>query len=100
MRFSPGQRSQVLTARLYLLEVRPIDLYVWDASQKQILKTRLTASQVGWNDFDLSAQNIVMDGDFYVGFVRWEYSMPALGVDTNSPLDSRSYFIDHDEWTS
>ncbi|HEY88448.1 MAG TPA: hypothetical protein G4N98_01765, partial [Thermoflexia bacterium] len=47
----------------------------------------------GWLDVDLSGYNLMVSGDFYVGFLYpGGANDPSLGVDTTLP-DGRSYEV-------
>jgi len=99
VRFTPSVgRVQVMRARYYLLEPRPIQVHVWDANHTDLI-TPFTANttQEGWNDVNLSAYNLTVSGDFYVGFLHLENYRPTLGVDT-SATDRRSFEVDGAYW--
>ena len=98
VRFTPPGQVQLMRARYYLLDPRPIEVHVWDANRTDLI-TPFTANtnQDGWNDVDLSAYNITVSGDFYVGFLHLEDYRPTLGVDTTS-ADLRSFEVDGAYW--
>jgi hypothetical protein len=100
VRFTPpaGGPVQLVRARYYLLDPRPIEVHVWDANHTDLV-TPFTAAtnQEGWNDVDLSAYNVTVTGDFYVGFFHLEDYRPTLGVDTTSG-DGRSFEVDGGYW--
>jgi ligand-binding sensor domain-containing protein len=99
VRFTPlAGQVQLMRARYYLLDPRPIEVHVWDDSHNDLI-TPFTANtdQDGWNDVDLSAYNVTVSGDFYVGFLHLEGYRPALGVDTTS-ADGRSFEVDGAYW--
>ena len=95
---SPAGQAQLMRARYYLQDPLPIQVHVWDASHTDLI-TPFTAntSQDGWNDVDLSAYNITVSGDFYVGFLHLENYRPTLGIDTTS-ADGRSFEVDGAYW--
>jgi len=99
VRFAPsGGQSQLMRARYYLLDPRPIEVHVWDENHTDLI-TPFTANtdQDGWNDVDLSAYNVSVSGDFYVGFLHLEGYRPTLGIDTTS-ADGRSFEVDGAYW--
>lgn len=99
-RFTPPSGSfRVVRARLFLQDPRPVQVHVWDATHNDLI-TPFTANttQEGWNDVDLSSYNIIVSGDFHLGFLHLEDWRPTLGVDTNSPADGRSYEVDGAYW--
>jgi len=67
---------------------------VWDANRTDLI-TPFTAptNRDGWNDVDLSAYNLTVSSDFYVGFLHLENYRPTLGVDTAS-ADGRNFEVD------
>ncbi|RLC74064.1 MAG: hypothetical protein DRI61_17310, partial [Chloroflexi bacterium] len=94
---SPGQ-AQIQYARYYLQDPRPIEVHVWDTEHNDLITPfQATCTQDGWNDVDLSTHNIVVNGDFYLGFLYLEDYRPTLGVDTSAP-DSRSFEVDDAYW--
>ena len=94
----PAGQAQLMRARYYLLEPRPIEVHVWDENHTDLI-TPFTANtdQDGWNDVDLSGYNITVNGDFYVGFFHLEDYQPTLGIDTTS-ADGRSFEVDGAYW--
>jgi hypothetical protein len=99
VRFTPPQgQVQLMRLRYFLQDPRRIDVHVWDANRNNVITVfRVFTSQDGWNQVDLSAYNITVSGDFYVGFFHLEDYRPVLGVDTSSP-DGRSFEVDGDYW--
>ena len=98
VRFTPPGQVQLMRARYYFLDPRPIQVHVWDASRTDLIAPfTANTSQDGWNDVDLSAYNITVSGDFYVGFLHLEDYRPTLGVDTTS-ADGRSFEVDGAYW--
>jgi hypothetical protein len=98
VRFTPTGQVQVIRARYYLQDPRPIEVHVWDADHNDLITPfTATVTQDGWNDVDLSAYNITVSGDFYVGFTHLEDYRPTLGVDTTSS-DGRSFEVDGGYW--
>ena len=99
VRFTPpGTQAQLLRARYYLLDPRAIEVHVWDENHTDLI-TPFTANtdQDGWNDADLSAYNVTVSGDFYVGFLHLEDYRPTLGIDTTS-ADGCSFEVDGEYW--
>jgi len=85
-------------ARYYFLDPRPIEVHVWDENHTDLIAPfTANTSQDEWNDVDLSAYNITVSGDFYVGFLHLEDYRPTLGIDTTS-ADGRSFEVDGAYW--
>ncbi len=99
VRFTPPvDQVQVMRARYYLQDPRPVEVHVWDANHTDLITPfTVAASQDGWNNVDLSAYNITVSGDFYVGFTHLEDYRPTLGVDT-AASDGRSFEVDGGYW--
>lgn len=53
----------------------------------------------GWNDVDLSGQNIIVSGDFWIAF-KWlgQFLAPCVALEF-SALDGRSFFGVPGDWT-
>jgi uncharacterized repeat protein (TIGR01451 family) len=98
VRFTPAGQAQLMRARYYLLDPRPIEVHVWDEDRTDLI-TPFTADtdQDGWNDVDLSSYNVTVSGDFYLGFIHLEDYRPTLGIDTTS-ADDRSFEVDSEYW--
>jgi len=96
----PGGSATLVRARYYLQDPRPIEVHVWSADAHADLITPFQADLTldGWNDVDLSAYNLTVNGDFCVGFLHLEDYRPTLGVDTTAPVDDQSYEIDGAYW--
>jgi len=78
VRFTPPGQAQLVRARYYLLDPRPIQVHVWDANHTDLIAPfTANTNQDGWNDVDLSAYNLTVSDDFYVGFLQRGFS-PAL----------------------
>jgi len=98
VRFTPPGQVQLVRARYCLLGPRPIQVHVWDANRTDLIAPfTVNTNQAGWNNVDLSAYNITVSGDFYVGFLHLENYRPTLGVDTAS-ADDRSFEVDGAYW--
>ncbi|MBL7183715.1 MAG: hypothetical protein ISS50_04615, partial [Anaerolineae bacterium] len=94
----PVGQAQLMRARYYLLDPRPIEVHVWDENHTDLIAPfTATTDQDGWNDVDLSAYNVTVSGDLYVGFLHLEDYRPTLGVDTTS-ADGRSFEVDGAYW--
>ena len=102
VRFSTPDGPAVLqTVRIYLLQAandHPIQIHVWDVDHNDLIPARQfsPAAGEGWYDFDFSAQNLSVDGDFYIGFLyagAEAFYDPSIGVDSDAPLDGRSYEV-------
>jgi uncharacterized repeat protein (TIGR01451 family) len=99
VRFTPpvGQ-AQLMRARYYFLDPRPIEVHVWDENRTDLIPPfTADTDQDGWNDVHLSAYNVTVSGDFYLGFIHLEDYRPTLGVDTTS-ADDRSFEVDGEYW--
>ena len=96
----PAGQVKVVRARYYLYDPRPIEVHVWDYAAHNNLITPFTANTTaeGWNDVDLSAYNIVVSGDFCLGFLHLEAYRPTLGSDFDPPIYGRSYEVDGAYW--
>ncbi|MBC8263161.1 MAG: FG-GAP repeat protein [Anaerolineales bacterium] len=99
VRFTPpAVQAQLMRARYYLLDPRPIKVHVWDENHTDLIAPfTANTDQDGWNDVDLSAYNVTVSGDFYVGFFHLEDYRPTLGIDTTS-ADGRSFEVDGAYW--
>ncbi len=99
VRFTPpAGQAQLRRARYYFLDPRPIEVHVWDENHTDLIAPfTANTSQDEWNDVDLSAYNITVSGDFYVGFLHLEDYRPTLGIDTTS-ADGRSFEVDGAYW--
>src|SRR5699024_7406613 len=75
---------------------------VWDASGKDGLPGEKLAGPIDadairdpdeWTVVELSDENIIVDGDFYMVYVQTEDNefAPLLGIDTDEPYAGRSY---------
>ena len=95
---APGDSAQLVGARYFFMgPVAPIEVHVWDADRNDLI-TPFTATPTsdGWFDVDIGAQNVVVSGDFYVGFLHTVDADPTLGVDTSQP-DGRSHEVPWEE---
>ncbi len=99
VRFTPpADQAQLMRARYYLQDPRPIEVHVWDENHNDLIAPfTANTGQDGWNDVDLSAYNLTVSGDFYVGFFHLEDYRPTLGIDTTS-ADDRSFEVDGEYW--
>ena len=95
VRFTPpAGGAKLLRARYFFLApVAPIQVHVWDDNHADLIAPfTATPAGDGWFDVDLSASNLTVDDDFYVGFLYTQDTDPTLGADTSSP-DGRSYEV-------
>ena len=99
VRFTPpAGQVQVTRARYYLQDPWPIEVHVWNANHTDLITPfTATASQDGWNDVDLSAYNVTVSGDVYMGFFHLEDYRPTLGVAATS-ADGRSFEVEAGYW--
>ena len=95
----PGGSADIVRARYYLQDPRPIEVHVWSGDTHDDLLAPFQAdpTQEGWNDVDLSAYSLTVSADFCVGFLHLEDYRPTLGVDTTAP-DNQSYEVDGAYW--
>lgn len=100
---TPGPPARLVGARHYLgvASASPIAVHVWNADRNELITPFTVAPPVGtgWFDVNLSAYNLTMSGDFYVGFLSTQDFQPDVGVDTTSP-DGRSYKVPWQETSS
>jgi len=100
VRFSPQQVPATLVrARFYFYgPFAPVQVRVWDANHNALsLPVTASPTQDGWLEVDLSAQNVTVTGDFYVGYFHLTDYTPTLGSDFSAP-DGRSYEVDGEYW--
>ncbi|NOZ70456.1 MAG: hypothetical protein GXP38_00850 [Chloroflexi bacterium] len=93
VRFTPpAGGAKLLRARFYFIApVAPIKVHVWDTDHYDLFPSiTATPSGDGWFEVDLSAQNLTLNEDFYLGFKYTQDYAPTLGVDTSAP-DGRSW---------
>jgi len=97
---------KLLTARFYQSTVETahdqVELHVLnsDGSGDLAGSTPVTFTTItGWNDVDLSGQNIIVSGDFWIAY-RWlgQFLAPCLATDTPS-LHGRSFSGSPGSWT-
>lgn len=95
VRFTPpAGGAKLLRGRYYFIApVAPIEVHVWDQNHNDLISP-VTATPVGdgWFDVELSAANLTVNDDFYLGFLYTQDYAPTLGVDTSAP-DGRSYEV-------
>jgi len=95
VRFTPpAGGGKLLRGRFYFIApVAPIAVHVWDTNHQDLIApVPATPAGDGWFDVDLSAANLMVNDDFYLGFLYTQDTDPTLGVDTSSP-DGRSYEV-------
>lgn len=100
VRFTPPATPATLVwARFYFYgPFAPVEVHVWDANRNSLgSPVPASPTQEGWFTVDLSGQNIVVSGDFYVGFLHTVGYQPTLGSDFSAP-DGRSYEVDGAYW--
>ncbi len=101
VRFTPpGGGSKLVRARFYFIApVAPIAVHVWDTNHSDLISP-ITATPTGdgWFDVDLSAANLTVNGDFYLGFLYTQDAAPTIGTDTSDP-DGRSYEVPWEQKT-
>jgi len=100
VRFSPQQVPATLVrARFYFYgPFAPVQVRIWDADHNALsLPVTASPTQDGWFEVDLSAQNVTVSGDFYVGYFHLTDYTPTLGSDFSAP-DGRSYEVDGEYW--
>jgi len=99
---------KLLTARFYQSTMEtaygPVELHVlnsdgsgdWPGSTPI---TVTTTPPAGWNDVDLSGQNVIVSGDFWIAYKWLETGLhPCLGLEY-SAVDGRSYYGSPGSWT-
>jgi hypothetical protein len=90
-------KAKLLTARFYLTSLTlPVTfgVHVYDSSQTELTNpgTNGTLSTSGtWIDVDLSDQNIIVTGDFYISFEHLINNDPDVNIDSSSIYQGRSY---------
>jgi len=93
VKFSVSSRTQVLKLKFYVWgEMTNVRVHVLDQDFNSIYSLVVTPYS-GWFEVDVSYANIVVEGDFYVGW-QWITEAPSgpwLGVDTTPPHNQRSY---------
>jgi hypothetical protein len=104
--FSLSGSWGLLTARFYQSAVETahdqVELHVLisDGSSDWPGSTPVTfTTTTGWNDIDLSGQNIIVSGDFWIAY-KWlgQFQAPCIGLEF-SALDGRSFFGAPGGWT-
>jgi hypothetical protein len=105
--FSLSGSWKLLTARFYQSTQeggsgQGLELHVLNSDGSGDLSgsTPVTFTTIaGWNDVDLSGQNIVVSGDFWIAY-KWlgQFQSPCLGFDNSAP-DGRSFSGSLGSWT-
>jgi len=104
--FSLSGSWRLLTARFYQSAVETahdqVELHVLisDGSGDWPGSTPVTfTTTTGWNDVDLSGQNIVVSGDFWLAY-KWlgQFQAPCIGLES-SAWDGKSFFGVPGDWT-
>jgi hypothetical protein len=110
VRFTPpGKPARLLQAKIFInsiVEGNQHHLRVLDASGAGGSPGRtisgplaFTVPRAGWITYDLSHENISVDGDFYVMIEYNGTSKPFFGSEDTLPLEKRSWDFDGSEWT-
>lgn len=103
--FSLSSSWKLLTARLYQSSEETahdqLELHVLssDGSGDLAGSTPVTFTTVtGWNDVDLSGQNIIVSGDFWIAF-KWlgQFLAPCVALEF-SAVDGRSFYGSPGSW--
>ena len=91
--------AKLLTARIYRHDVDPsstiVEIHVWGSTPGTDLITPFNydlAVDNAFNDVDLSGYNVLVSGDFYIAIKYLTQYNPSIGLDTNAPIDLRSYY--------
>ena len=86
---TPGNAPFRLIQVKYFIFSDPASFYIdiRDGSLQQLHYELITPTQVGWYTFNLSSNNIDVEGDFYVGMEYFQLYEPLLGADYSSPDD-------------
>ena len=97
VRFSVSSPRRVRTLKYMLArQMKLVRLAVYDANWGQLYAQDvlpIAPSRGGWFEWDVSGDNITVNGDFYV-VLQWltgSSEGPLLGVDRDAPHHSRSY---------
>ncbi len=99
VRFTANGTAHLDGAKFYLNSAagtHPIEIHVWDVNHADLMTPLVVTptAGIGWLSVDLSSSGLALSGDFYVGFLYPEGSYdPSLGMDTDAPLDGRSYEV-------
>ena len=64
----------------------------------EIFSTIRTGGVVGWNDYNLSDEGLLLSGDFFLGVKEFSSTRP-FGLDTNSDLGNSYYSADGATWS-
>lgn len=92
--------SQIIKARYYIYDKpRLFKAHILDSNRLSIFEKSVTPSSTGWFDVDLSMENIIVKGDFYIAIEYIVAKEPMIGCDENKP-DGRSWSLDEGKWTT
>lgn len=93
----PAGSTRLIEARYYLQNAAPIEVHVWSSDTHTDLIAPFQAATVeGWNHVDLSGFDLMVNGDFCVGFLHTEAYLPDIGVDEDN--QGYSYEVDGAYW--
>lgn len=95
VRFSISSEIQLLMLEYWISargkeKMNKVNVHVLDATFRSVYFREVTPSP-GWFVVDISDANVVVSGDFYVGFQWTNDGPPYLGVDRTPPYNRRSY---------
>lgn len=94
VRFTVSSEVRILRLRFYLWGDRiAARAQVLDASFRSIFSKQFTPSTTDahWEEINISAADVRVTGDFYVGFQWLTAGLPWLGAEKTPPIAGRSY---------
>ncbi|HNT24693.1 MAG TPA: hypothetical protein PKM21_10035 [Anaerolineales bacterium] len=98
VRFNTAAQAQLMQARMYFnaaTGTNSIDVHVWDSQYNELITPIGITPPAGraWYTVDFSSLNLMVNGDFYVGYLYSSASFdPSIGVDNSSP-DGHSFEV-------
>ena len=97
VRFSPTLELSRIIAVKYYIEASPttFNVLILDSDRNLLHEKPAIPTSTGWFTVDLSKENIIVKGEFYVA-MKWTVALaPSLGADETNP-DGRSFLV----WTN
>jgi len=97
VRFSPSlESSRILSVRYFIVgHPAKFSVLILDSDRKSVYETSAVPTSTGWFAVDLSANNIVVNGEFYAAMKWTTKDAPELGADESKPT-GRSFFVYQD----
>jgi hypothetical protein len=97
VRFSPSlESSRILSVRLFIAgHPAKFSVLILDSDRKSVYETSAVPTSTGWFAVDLSASNVVVNGEFYAALKWTTKDAPELGADESKPT-GRSFFVYQD----